>query len=126
LFKESGRSAANALREELAEWSSFENSRTGQIVCRMAKPKIDNFNSILGESTVDLMKKLQVLSKEAVDEYRAECRGALKVWESILYRSRTLEERLNDINKFEKSEEERVSKKVSGNERVPDEVEEYV
>jgi len=126
LFKEGGKKAANSMREELAKWSSFEGTRTGQIVCSLVDPMIGHLRGVLAESTVDLMKKIGVPSKDAVDEYRAECRGALKVWESILYRSQTLEGRLDDIKKFESDEEDRVAKKRSGDDKVPEEVEEYV
>jgi len=126
MFKEGSRSEVNALREGIAKWELFEGTRTGQIVLSLAEPMINQIKAQIVMSAPELMKVLGVISKDMVDEYRAECRGALKVWEDILYRSKSLEGRLDEINKFEEDEEKKHDKKVRGIKDVPKAVENYV
>jgi len=116
------------LHESIARWELFKGTRTGQIVCQLADPKINSLKAKvdmpIGELRVYLNKLgLVNMTSDDIKEYRAECRGAIGVWNSIKYKSQRLEERLKELTLQEKKEEKEVGKKK---EVLAKEVEKYV
>ena len=118
------------LLNSLAKWRSYKSTRAGVITCELADPMIEVFKSRVTTPIGELRKLLNSeglsnMMSEDIKEYRAECRGALKVWQDIKFKSEELERRLEELKKLEAIEEKEMDKRQVEEPELPEAVEVY-
>lgn len=72
------RKQKRVLEEMLHKWREFESTEMGQMCAELADPMIAKCRYFLSLSAADVGYSIDVLN-----EMRAECRGELRVWETI-------------------------------------------
>jgi hypothetical protein len=82
--KEGTREQRRVLDEQLGKWQAFHDTEMGSICAELAEPKIRNLDAMLAASA-DVLVRQYGLPLDAIEELRAEWRGARKVWYDIMY-----------------------------------------
>jgi hypothetical protein len=72
--------ALAVLTARKAQWDRFQNLKAYHIVSDVVDPTIEQFENNLRESVTSLIRRMPI---DAVNEYRAECRGALEAWTAM-------------------------------------------
>lgn len=85
----------------LFRWKQFKSTPEGMAISELADPMIQRLTSQLAMS----VSSFPNISKPALDEIRAEWRGALSVWVDIKFQSDLLKQKLDEIAEFEKEKE---------------------
>jgi len=93
-----------ALEKQLQEWEALKNTKLYHILGGLVDPMIFHLGAELAKTVLDYPDEM---SLDKITEYRAECRGELRVWQSIKYGPGSLKTQLNQLDELEKREEER-------------------
>jgi hypothetical protein len=134
VMKEGKRKELRSIVEDLAKWKTFFGTKTGQVVSDLADPLIENFKREICSGVAVIRTRMNNrglvnISDREIERYQDECRGALREWETIKYRSEVLERRLKELQDAEEKldvEQGKSDKKQSPSEvAVPKEVAKY-
>lgn len=98
VVSEAEKKMVESLDEKLRDWEAFAKTREGSIIQQLTDPNIDHLNMVLALGIAELKSRYPALSGDDLNEYRAECRGALGVWRRIKYERKELERQLADLN----------------------------
>ena len=90
------RKQQQAIEAALSVWSSFHDTDQGQTCAALAEPKVKQLDAMIATPTHDLMKKYG-FPLEAIQELRAEWRGARGVWYEIMYAAKQFRAQLETM-----------------------------
>lgn len=130
IHKRGRKKELEALLDSLAKWKSFKSTRTGVVVCELADPMIEDLKLHL-TMPIGMLRKsfnadgLPNMMSDDIEEYRAECRGALSVWQNIKFKSKELERRLAEFNEIKVKEEKRLGDEGVDESVLPNIIEKY-
>lgn len=108
------------IEDRLSKWKAFSSTRNGRIAINLADPVIEYLVGELCKGVSDFSD----WSADKIRDYKNIITGELHVWRDIKYNSDLLENRLNELSKLEKRDEDK--EKLDVNLKTSPEVAKYV
>jgi len=93
-----------ALEKRLQEWEALKNTKLYHILEELTDPMIYH---LVVELAKPVMEYPESTPLDKIKEHQAECRGELRVWQTIKYGPGSLRVQLDQLDELEKAEEER-------------------
>lgn len=106
----------DAIHDEAVVWRKWRKTPAGDAISQLAEPKLAQLHRIVAKTMRQWKLEDPDLTANEVREIVAEARGAIEVWNTILYRPAELEKQLAILKE---------SKKKDVGKEVPKEVKKY-
>lgn len=94
----------DALEKRLQEWTALTNTKLYHILMELCDPMIRHVGLEISRPITEYPVDMPL---DKIMEIKAECRGALQVWQDIKYAPGSLRVQLDQLDELEKKEEER-------------------